>query len=151
MKVLNRNNRVRNKGHAVTVNVIIFLISFFIHFCGVSFTVFAQENIASKANVSTSKVSSWETLEAVNDGFEPNSSSDKSHGLYGNWPSSGIWNWVEYSWDSYYVISRSEVYWFTDYGGVRIPDSSYVEYWDVALEQWEIVPNHSGFVNLPDQ
>jgi hypothetical protein len=120
-------------------------------FFGVSFSSIAQKNIALKANVSTSHVSSWETLGAVNDGYEPFSSSDKSHGLYGNWPSHGKWNWVEYSWDSFYAITKSEMYWFTDYGGVRIPDSSYIEYWDVVVNKWQIMPNHSGFLNKADQ
>ena len=104
-----------------------YLLSFLVicmWFFGASFSLKAQKNIALDANVSTSYVSGWETLEAVNDGFEPLGSSDKSHGLYGNWPSHGKWNWVEYNWDSFYAISKSEMYWFTDYGGVRVPDSS---------------------------
>ncbi len=44
----------------------------------------AQTNLALKATVLTSFVSSWERLDAVNDGKDPRNSSDKSNGAYGN-------------------------------------------------------------------
>lgn len=84
----------------------------------------AQENIALKATeIYTSHVSEWETLEAINSGYDPVSSSDKSHGAYGNWTGNdaGVWNWVEYGWDSLYIIDRSEIYWWTDGEEFRYP------------------------------
>jgi len=114
----------------------------------------AQENIALKATeIYTSHVSEWETLEAINSGYDPVSSSDKSHGAYGNWTGNdaGVWNWVEYGWDSLYIIDRSEIYWWTDGGGIQIPDTSYIEYYDVQADDWKIVPRHSGFVNEKDR
>jgi hypothetical protein len=86
-------------------------------------TLFAQTNIATNATVTTSYVSSWETLGAVNDGYEPSSSGDKSHGAYGNWQQNvtNTWNWVQYTFPSYYKISRSDVYWWTDGSGIALP------------------------------
>lgn len=114
----------------------------------------AQENIAVKATeIYTSHVSEWETLEAINSGYDPVSSSDKSHGAYGNWTGNdaGVWNWVEYGWDSLYIIDRSEIYWWTDGGGIQIPDASRIEYYDMKTDEWKMVPNHSGFVHEKDR
>ncbi len=110
-----------------------------------------QENIALKADlVSTSRVSPWEKLNTINDGFEPSSSSDKSNGAYGNWPKladeTENWDWVQYEWDSLYVIDKSAVYWWTDGGGIQIPDESYIHVRDIITGEWVEVKNHSGFV-----
>jgi hypothetical protein len=56
-------------------------------------------NLALDATVTTSFVSSWETLSAVNDGVEPSNSSDNGNGAYGNWNGEGdynTYNWVQY-------------------------------------------------------
>jgi len=42
-------------------------------------------NLALTFTVSASYVSPWESLSPVNDGYTPSSSSDYSHGAYGNW------------------------------------------------------------------
>lgn len=83
--------------------------------------------------VSTSFVSGWEKLSAVNDGFEPASSTDRSHGIYGNWngeASYGQYNWVQYEWPFAHTIYLSRVYWFTDNGGLSQPTDAFIEYWD---------------------
>ncbi|MCF8346197.1 MAG: DUF6055 domain-containing protein [Bacteroidales bacterium] len=126
--------------------VIIGLLALYAGICA------GQENIALEADtVSTSHVSSWETLGAINDGFDPASSTDKSNGAYGNWVGTEIgtenWDWVQYSWDSLYVIDKSAIYWWTDGGGIQIPDESYIHYRDIKTGQWVEVKNHSGFVN----
>ena len=96
-----------------------------------SFTqIKAEENIAHLADVTTSKVSGWESLAAVNDGFEPTASSDASHGRYGNWPSPGAYNWVQYEWPVECVINSVKIYWADDNDGLRIPDEAYIEYWE---------------------
>lgn len=85
-----------------------------------------------ETKVSTSHVSNWESLAAVNDGYDPSSSTDRSHAVYGNWNEEanyGKTNWVEYEWlDSCHITSFS-VYWFTDYGGLSQPTSAYIQYW----------------------
>jgi PKD repeat protein len=87
-------------------------------------------NIALSATASTSYVSSWETLSAVNNNSNPSSSNDKSSGAYGNWNNPNTIEWVQYDWSSNYTISKTEVYWFDDNGGVLTPTTAYVEYWN---------------------
>ena len=95
-------------------------------------TQFAGErNIALFASVSTSHVSPWETLGAVNDNYIPTSSSDNSHGAYGNWDgTNGTWNWVEYDFGAVYQINHTDMYWWQDGGGILQPTDASIEYWD---------------------
>jgi hypothetical protein len=86
-------------------------------------------NLAVVATPSTSFVSGHETLAAINDGLEPKNSGDKRHGAYGNWPLKGT-QWVQYEWSQPVSISRADVYWFSDGGGVRLPVASRLLYWD---------------------
>lgn len=115
----------------------------------------AQDNIALNATVlSTSYVSSWENINAINDGYEPTSSSDKGTGAYGNWNGDAAynkWNWVAYQFDNYYTVNSSEVYWWADGAGIAIPYETYLEYWDVFAQKWVEVPNVSGNGVLPNQ
>jgi hypothetical protein len=87
-------------------------------------------NIAPLATSSTSYVSPWETLVAVNDGFVPANSNDKSHGAYGNWNNPNSVQWVQYDWTQNYTVTSAEVYWFNDGGGVLTPTTAYIEYWN---------------------
>ncbi|WP_084646061.1 cellulose binding domain-containing protein [Marinimicrobium agarilyticum] len=90
------------------------------------------DNLAITAQVSTSYVSSWETLDAVNDGSTPTHSNDKSSGAYGNWNNPDSYQWVEYQWPQAVELDTSEIYWFDDGGGVLTPTDAYLEYWDGA-------------------
>ncbi len=94
-------------------------------------------NLAASATPSTSYVSPWETLGAINDGHTPVSSADHSHGAYGNWNHQGT-EWLEYRWPAARTISRSEVYWFDDDLGIDLPASCRLQYW-----------NGSAYVDLP--
>ncbi len=86
-------------------------------------------NLALVARSSTSFVSGHETITALNDGFTPENSNDKSHGAYGNWPRSGT-QWVQYEWSQPISTRSMEVYWFDDDRGVRLPRACRVLYWD---------------------
>lgn len=110
-------------------------------------TLSAQTNIAPLATPSTSYVSSWETLSAINDGFVPTGSTDHSHGAYGNWQAgvTNEWNWVQYTFPAYYKIAKSDVYWWTDNNGISIPYKSYLQYWNLSLNTWVNVTNPSGY------
>jgi len=114
-----------------------------------NYSVFGQINIAPLATSSTSYISSWETLSALNDGFEPSGSSDHLHGAYGNWQSgvTNHTNWVQYTFPDYYKISRSDVYWWTDYNGIAIPYNSFIQYWSISQNTWVNVshPDAYGF------
>jgi len=96
-------------------------------------------NIAEIATPSTSFVSGWENLEAVNDGFEPSNSNDRDHLVYGNWDSKNTYQWVQYDWQQPFIATSVEIYWFDDggNGGVRIPDEAYIESYNEESSTWE--------------
>ena len=90
-------------------------------------------NLATKATVSTSFVSGWEKLAAVNDGLVPASSTTKSVIAYGNWNGTGDYtktNWVQYEWPIAHRILSTSVYWWSDGGGISQPTSASISYWD---------------------
>ncbi len=94
-------------------------------------------NLAIVARVSTSFVSSHESLEAVNDGHAPRRSRDAAQGGYGNWPRRGM-QWIEYEWPREVSIDGSAVYWYIDGRGLHAPASARLRYWDD--DGWETVP-----------
>lgn len=89
----------------------------------------AEVNLALVATPTTSFVSGHETITALNDGFTPAHSDDKSHGAYGNWPRTGT-QWVQYEWSQPISTRQIEVYWFDDRRGVRLPKACRLKYWD---------------------
>ena len=95
-----------------------------------SSSIMAETNIALAAVATTSYVSPWETLSAVNDNSDPASSNDKSSGAYGNWNNPNSVQWVQYEWPQTQRLERTQIYWFDDNGGVLVPTTAYVEYWD---------------------
>jgi beta-xylosidase len=86
-------------------------------------------NIAPNATATTSHVSSWESLAAVNNGGTPANSQDRSNLAYGNWPQQGT-QWVEYTWPTTRSINKSSVYWFDDDQGIDLPASCALQYWN---------------------
>nr|WP_315239938.1 T9SS type A sorting domain-containing protein [uncultured Flavobacterium sp.] len=119
----------------------------------------AQTNLArlTSTKITTSHVSPWESLNAVNDGFTPISSEDRTNPVYGNWDGEAAYNtynWIEYEWDFAHEINSVAVYWFTDYGGIGQPTDAYIQYWDgiswvnaggigLALNQFNTIENLS--------
>ncbi len=95
-------------------------------------------DIAQFATVTTSYVSGHETLDGVNAGYRPRNSNDKSHGAYGNWPRTGT-QWLELDWDKPISTNKTEIYWFDDNQGVRIPHAARLLMWD-----------GNAFVPIPD-
>ncbi len=91
-------------------------------------------NVALDAEVSTSFVSGWETLGAVNDDVSSSSSTVKpSAGAYGNWNGEGFYdtyNWVQFEWGSRIKLTSTKVYWWSDGGGISQPTDAYIEYWN---------------------
>ncbi|MEC0176663.1 putative Ig domain-containing protein [Paenibacillus favisporus] len=106
-------------------------------------------NAAVDASVTTSYVSPWESLVGLNDEFEPSSSADRGHPIYGNWDTHGTEQWVQYNFDQPVTLSSSEVYWFDDHDGIDLPASFYIQYWDGSA--WVEVSNPSEYGVLPDQ
>lgn len=104
----------------------------------------SSTNIASKAKVTTSYCSPWESNAALNDGFTPTNSNDRTHAVYGNWPKTDT-QWVQYTFDKEYTISKSDIYWFKDNGGIDVPSSYKIKYWNGS--NWADVSNASGLNN----
>jgi len=88
-----------------------------------------EADLALVAASSTSYVSGHETIKALNSGWTPKHSDDKSHGAYGNWPRSGT-QWVQYEWSQPISTRKIDVYWFDDARGVRLPKACRLLYWD---------------------
>jgi C1A family cysteine protease len=106
-------------------------------------------NIAPQGTASTSYVSPWESLSGLGDGYEPLSSSDRGHPVYGNWNNPGSTQWVQYTFGTNKTISRTEVYWFDDNQGLDLPASYTIQYWNGTA--WEEVSNPSGLGVLGNQ
>lgn len=127
-----------------------FMTASFVTLHATSTTANEASNLAQKAFVTTSKISAWERLSSVYDGFEPQSSADRSHGIYGNWDGEseyGALNWVQCEWASVVTLSSASVYWYNDGGGIVQPNTAYMEHWvdgawkrtgpmAVVLDQW---------------
>lgn len=118
----------------------------------------STNNIAAGAVASTSYVSPWETLSAIQDGYEPANSMDKGPGAYGNWDKTGT-QWVEYQWSGEdwplgITTDRIEVYWWRDNTspdeiGIHLPSASWLEYWNGTA--YVPVPNPVGLGVAVDQ
>ncbi len=108
-----------------------------------NFTAFAADtNIAPLGTPSTSFCSSWESIAALNDGYTPTSSNDRTYAVYGNWDNPGSTQWVQYDFSQNATISKCEVYWFDDDEGIDLPASCAIKYWNGTA--WVAVSNPSG-------
>ncbi|UTR15807.1 hypothetical protein MM221_04300 [Salipaludibacillus sp. LMS25] len=63
-----------------------------------------------------------ESINAVNDGYEPLHSNDRRYPVYGNWPETRT-QWVQYTFNITYTIVQSDIYWFKDNLGIGAPTS----------------------------
>ena len=74
---------------------------------------------------SASHCFSGDTLDALSDGLEPQSSSDQNIPRMTWWDHRGTTEWVQYDFAAPKTISSTEVYWFDDAGGgqCRVPES----------------------------
>ncbi|WP_049567392.1 Ig domain-containing protein [Nonomuraea sp. SBT364] len=96
-----------------------------------------QANVARDATPAASYTSPWESVAAINDGREPQSSNDTANPRWGTWPRTGT-QWAELTWPAARRISAAEVYFFDDGGGVRVPASWKLQYW-----------NGTAYANIP--
>ena len=104
-----------------------------------------SNNIALVGTPSTSFCSSWESVNALNDGHDPANSADKSNTVYGNWNDSNTTQWVQYDFSKNYTISKCDVYWYRDSGSggeIDVPASCSIQYWNGST--WVNVPNPVG-------
>ena len=86
-------------------------------------------NLAPSATPSASSTSSWESIAAINDGITPPSSNDTVNPRWGCWPCTGQ-QWVDLTWSSAQTLDRAEVYFFDDEGGIDMPASWKLQYWN---------------------
>jgi len=98
-------------------------------------------NLALVATPSSSYCSGDTSVGALNDGNEPRNSRQRGPGSYGNWPRTGT-QWVQYEWSQPISTDRTEVYWWDDRQGVRLPASCRLKYWNG--EGFVEVANASG-------
>ena len=61
--------------------------------------------------------------------IDPPSSNDTVNRRWGTWPQQGE-QWVQLDWASPQRINASDMYFFDDGGGVRVPASWRIQYWD---------------------
>jgi hypothetical protein len=88
------------------------------------------------AAISSSGVASWENQNRVNEATTPASSSPGAGNGWGTWgqPANGTSEataaWLRYTWQSPVRVSSTEIYWYDDNGGTRMPrgDGYVIEY-----------------------
>jgi hypothetical protein len=66
---------------------------------------------------------------AINDGIYPTSSNDSQDLRWGTWPEQGE-QWIELDWNQPVTTNGSSVYFLDDGGGVRLPASWKIQYWN---------------------
>ena len=97
--------------------------------------------------------SSTDWAPGLNDGFEPQNSSDIDKSYFYWWLKDGSEEWVEYSFDKAVTLSSSSVYWLNlDHYDVnyRVPESYKISYQNKKGE-WVEVKNHSAYETQLDQ
>ena len=86
-------------------------------------------NLAVMAEPSSSIIVGNEALAALNDGFDPENSQDRSHGAFSIWRMDGT-QWVQYDWSRPISTDKIDVYWRADQRRVNPPQACRVLYWD---------------------
>ncbi len=110
------------------------------------------ENIApdAKADGVCDYVNDLGGLATLNDGYDPEDSNDGwSHGTWHNWNHRNEEPWLTYTWDNKVKIDSTDVYFFTDFGGILIPEDVSFEYLNAAGE-WVAIENAQGLAAVGD-
>lgn len=109
----------------------------------------ADGNLAFSATPSTSFVSGWEKLSAVNDGKMPENSKNPGMDRYGTWGNKSNKETITYTWSTEVTLKSADIYfWYdgeqTDNGGINLPSSYMYEYLD-GEGNWVEVANPSAY------
>ncbi len=99
--------------------------------------------LARAANVSASYCCPSDTLQALNDGLEPKSSSDTSVPRMTFWDHQGTAEWVQYDFPTAIEARSVQVYWFQDTSGCRVPKSWQLLYRDG--DEWRPVKSLESY------
>lgn len=113
----------------------------------------SEKNLAPDAQVSAiiNTPQDLGGIAGLNDGFEPTSSKDTSHGVWHNWL--GEQNedaWVQYNWDGKVILTGTDAYYFKDGSGNFQPEGITYQYLDDE-GQWRDIVRMSGLGNELDQ
>ena len=101
-------------------------------------------NLARVAVPSSFSTTSENKVSALNDGFAPADSFDRSHGIYalhGSQPVNGLKPWVQYEWNQPVSVNKFEVYWALErprpgqipgsgWPSLQVPQSYRILYWN---------------------
>jgi len=100
-------------------------------------------DLALTGTPSASYTSPWATVDGINSGLYPVQSNDDNDltPYWGDWPQTGT-HWIELDWSSPITTNSSEVYWADDGGGLIVPSSWMVQYWNGS--DWVDVSNQSS-------
>ncbi|MGW0591140.1 hypothetical protein [Streptosporangium sp. NPDC002607] len=86
-------------------------------------------NLAVNATATASYTSPWESVAAIKDDIDPAQSNDTVNPRWGTWPQTGA-QWAELTWAQPQALRSAQVYFFDDNGGVRVPASWRLQYWN---------------------
>src|SRR6266567_5491220 len=101
-------------------------------------------NVARVAVPSSYRIASENKISSLNDGFTPENSFDRSHGVYAlhkDWEDNGAAPWVQYDWSEPVNVGKVEVYWAVDHPRpgaipgsrwptIHVPGSYRILYWN---------------------
>ncbi len=106
-------------------------------------------DLALTATPSASYASPWTTISAINNGIYPIQSSDDNDltPYWGTWPMAGTQS-MELDWSQPVTTNGSSVYFADDGGGLQLPASWTVQYWDGT--QFTDVTNPSAYPEADD-
>jgi hypothetical protein len=108
-------------------------------------------SLAAAAIPSASHCFERDTVQALNDGLEPDRSGDHSIPRFTWWDRRGSLEWAELAFPSRVADSRADVYWFDDGGGCRLPESWRLLYRDPDGGEWIPVPGAQQFEAVSDR
>lgn len=88
----------------------------------------ASADVAPSATTSASYTAGWENVNGPNnESFEPTTSAPGTGKGWGNWDN-GAPAWFQYTWDKPVYINSSDIYWYDDNGGTRVPSNWSIQY-----------------------
>ncbi len=113
------------------------------------------ENIALASTPSADFVSPYSDISRINDG------STRSSGSFHNWPSSGLWRYIQLDFpygymqvpgmNNVYQLDSTTVRFYAPDAGVQFPDSAYMQIWDLDNDQWVTVwTDYDGVAEYAD-
>lgn len=114
-----------------------------------------QNNLARNAKIKASYTTSWNKLEAVNDGevsyTATGDSSVDNPKAWGTWSASNPkQQWLEYDWDNEVTLNKATLYFWYDNektgtaNNVPLPKTFKLQYWDSAKTNWSDVVLSEG-------